>query len=262
MNAETFEQMHLTGRDYWWYQAKEQLMELLLQRISPGPVPPDGYNILDIGCGTGTMFGFLAEHGRVIGLEPSSRATEYAVSRHIAQLVRADASKAPFTAESFDIISMFDSLEHMEDDYGALVNARRMIRPDGTLLATAPAFQWLRSWRETQLGHRRRYTVNTLGKLIKTAGFRIHFISYMYAGLFPVLVLKSLKDRIVPPPRTFKSDIVMLPEPWNGMLAKWFIKEASFCNRFGLPLGTSVVCVAKPETTHEPIDRNSKDTKL
>jgi len=246
MNAETFEQMHLTGRDYWWYKAKERLMHLVLEQWDAGKHSTGNLDILDVGCGTGTMFGFLAELGQVTGLEPSIRATNYAATRHLANLVRADASKAPFASDSFDIISMFDSLEHMKDDEGALINARRIIRDNGILLVSVPAFQWLTSWRETQLGHRRRYTRKTLARKLESSGFHIRFLSYMYAGLFPVLMLKSLKDRLIKPPESFKSDIVMLSEPWNGILASWFSMEAQFCCRYGLPFGTSVVCLAVP----------------
>ncbi|MBN1295186.1 class I SAM-dependent methyltransferase [bacterium] len=238
--------MHLTGRNYWWYQAKEQLMTRFLERVGPR-VGQDGQRqILDIGCGTGTMFGFLAERGRVIGLEPSSRAIAYARTRQNASLVQGDAAETPFAPKSFDLITLFDSLEHMEKDLAALRNARSLIRSGGALLVTAPAFQWLRSWRETQLGHRRRYTVSTLRYLLLTAGFTPVRISYMYAGLFPILIAKSIKDRLIRPPERFKSDIVMLPEPWNSLLTRWFRTEAEICDRFGLPFGTSVVCLAKP----------------
>jgi len=253
MNDGSFEKMHLTGRDYWWYQAKEHLMHRLLLRAGTPPQPDRKYRILDIGSGTGTMFGFLAEYGTVTGLEPSERAVGYAECRNIARMVRGDAARAPFGKDVFDLITLFDSLEHMEDDRAALANAREMICPGGILLVTVPAFQWLRSWRETQLGHRRRYTVHSLRRLLESAGFSVDLIHYMYAGLFPLLVLKSLKDRVIPPPRVFKSDIVMLREPWNSFLAGWFCAEAVLCERVGLPLGTSVVALA-----HRPVDSGAQ----
>lgn len=253
MNTETFEQMHLTGRDYWWYQAKEYLMELLLKQAA-WELPLDrNAKVLDVGCGTGTMFGFLSERGDLVGLEPSQRAIEYAATRHTGSLVQADATQPPFSEQTFDLIGMFDSLEHMDDDLAALQHARNIIRDDGVLLVTAPAFQWLHSWRETQLGHRRRYTRKSMGQAVENAGFTVHFTSYMYCGLFPVLVLKSIKDRFIPPPKTFKSDIVMLPEPWNSILAGWFSIEAWICSRFGLPFGTSVVCVASPDGSRSAV---------
>lgn len=246
MNEDSFEQMHLTGRDYWWYQAKEDLMARLLKRADWMPSDRTGKRLLDIGCGTGTMFGFLAERGFLVGLEPSRRAIQYAGIRNIGHLVRGEAARAPFADQTFDIISLFDSLEHMEDDRAALKRVHGMLRSDGVLLVTVPAFQWLRSWRETQLGHRRRYTVRTLQQRLTAAGFEVRLIRYMYAGLFPLLVLKSLKDRIIPPPKTFKSDIVMLSEPWNSLMARWFRAEAALCDRIGLPFGTSVVALARP----------------
>ncbi len=81
---------------------------------------------------------------------------------------------------------------------------------------------------------------------MESAGFQIIFCSYMYTFLFPILVLKSIKDKLFRRPAAFKSDIVMLPEPWNSLLAFWFGCEARVCARWGLPIGTSLVCIAVP----------------
>lgn len=243
--------MHLTGRDYWWYQAKEEILGLLFRRFAR--IPPVGEDsshqsrILDLGCGTGTMFGFLAERGRVTGLEPSDNALHFAAMRNKASLVRGGAGAIPFQDSVFDLVAMFDCLEHIENDAEAVRETARVIRDDGLLMVTVPAFSRLSSWRETQLGHKRRYSRSLLVNLLQSAGFRPVFTSYLYAALFPILVLKSLKDKLIQPPRIMKSDIVMLPEPWNGLMAGWFRKEARFCNRFGLPFGTSLVCIARPE---------------
>ncbi|HPQ40566.1 MAG TPA: class I SAM-dependent methyltransferase, partial [bacterium] len=245
MNDDSFEQMHLTGRNYWWYQAKEHLMKQFLKSAGGLDAPSGRPWILDMGCGTGTMFGFLAEQGVLVGLDPSPRAIEYARQRGIAYLVRGDAADAPFAEKSFHLISLFDALEHIEDDRAVLHRAHALLADDGVVLVTVPAFQWLHSWRETQLGHRRRYTIHSLRRLLASTGFEVSVIRYMYAGLFPLLILKSLKDRIISPPKTFKSDIVMLSEPWNSLLARWFRVEADMCHRIGLPFGTSVVALAR-----------------
>lgn len=256
MNNDSFLQMHLTGRDYWWYRAKEELLRLLLERFAPADPaqidPHDPPLILDLGCGTGTMFGFLAEHGLVTGLEPSSAAARFAATRKTATLVRAAAGDLPFPDQSFDKVAMFDCLEHIEQDDCAVREAVRVVRPGGVVMVTVPAFSWLSSWRETQLGHKRRYSRTMLVRLLESAGLKLEFISYMYAALFPVLVLKSLKDKLIRPPEVMKSDIVMLPEPWNSLMAGWFIGEARLCNRFGLPFGTSLVCFARPGRLPSP----------
>ncbi len=140
MNAEIFHRMHLTGRNYWWYRAKEILIDRLLTRYQrsggPGGCPGDGSElrsrIVDLGCGTGTMFGFLAERGWVTGLEPSEEAVRFAAMRGNAGLVRGGACESPFRSSSFDIVAMFDCLEHIEHDSDAVREAERIIRESGT----------------------------------------------------------------------------------------------------------------------------------
>ena len=166
--------------------------------------------------------------------------------------MRAAAGDLPFPDQSFDKIAMFDCLEHIEQDDRAVREAVRVVRPGGVVMVTVPAFSWLSSWRETQLGHKRRYSRAMLVRLLESAGLTLEFISYMYASLFPILAAKSLKDKIVNVPRKLKSDIVMLPEPWNGLMAGWFIGEAKLCNRFGLPFGTSLVCIARSWRSPSP----------
>jgi SAM-dependent methyltransferase len=254
MNAETFRQMHQKSRDYWWYRAKRQLIRLLLDDLLkdaksfrdselPGTEP---FRIADLGCGTGAMFDVLSEYGDLFGLEPSVEAVSWAATTARAHLVQAESGRIPFRSESLDLVTMFDSLEHIDDDVQVVRDTFRIIRAGGYLIISVPAFQSLMTWRETQLGHKRRYSIKRLHRLLTENGFEVLFNRYMYAALFPLLLLKTLKDRFLTRPGTLRSDIAMPPEPLNTWLANWFCSEAHVCKRWGLPFGTSIVCVAKP----------------
>jgi len=56
--------------------------------------------------------------------------------------VHGDATDLPFADESFDLVTMFDLLEHVENDRAAVGEALRVLRPGGRLLITSPNENW------------------------------------------------------------------------------------------------------------------------
>ena len=58
------------------------------------------------------------------------------------RFLRADATSLPFDDASFDAVTMFDVLEHVEDDRAAVAEALRVLRPRGFLLVTTPNERW------------------------------------------------------------------------------------------------------------------------
>jgi SAM-dependent methyltransferase len=56
--------------------------------------------------------------------------------------VVADATALPFDDASFDAVTMFDVIEHVEDDARAIAEAKRVLRPGGFLLVTTPNEHW------------------------------------------------------------------------------------------------------------------------
>jgi SAM-dependent methyltransferase len=58
------------------------------------------------------------------------------------RFVHGDATTLPFGDSSFDLVTMFDVLEHVEEDDGAVREALRVLRPGGHLLITSPSEHW------------------------------------------------------------------------------------------------------------------------
>lgn len=85
---------------------------------------------LDLGCGPG----LLADGLRARGLEvvPCDAGERFAAA---AGGVQADEDRPPFARGSFDLIVSAAVLDSVNDLPGALVQARRLLRPDGLLLA-------------------------------------------------------------------------------------------------------------------------------
>lgn len=98
--------------------------------------------VLDIGCGAGYGTAELAQHAQsATGIDISGDAIVYA-SEHYripnAAFLAASATAIPFPAASFDLITAFEVIEHLENWHELLIEARRLLRPDGTFLVSTP----------------------------------------------------------------------------------------------------------------------------
>ncbi len=103
--------------------------------------------VLDIGCGDGTVAQMLAPHSKsYTGLDQSAKVLAAAKRRLAGQahveLVEGDLHALPFDREQFDQVLLFHVLTYARDPALALVEAERVLRPGGTLvlvtLATHP----------------------------------------------------------------------------------------------------------------------------
>lgn len=103
-----------------------------------------GRDVLDYGCGTGYGANFLARRGAVrslVGVDVSSEAIAYCHAAYpdlgdVFRPVRP--GRTPFSDESFDVILLFQVVEHVADDVSLLRELARLLRPGGELLLTTP----------------------------------------------------------------------------------------------------------------------------
>lgn len=98
-----------------------------------------GSSIVDIGCGHGLWMEQGARRGDVVGVDPSVRMLINARSRCGSPVVCADASRQPLRDQSADAVLMLWMLYHDEDKGSALREARRVLRPEGRLVAATNA---------------------------------------------------------------------------------------------------------------------------
>ena len=152
---------------HWWYAERRNLLARELRRL---PAPG---RALDIGAAGGGNTRVLLGHGwQPVALEFAPTAAQIARERGI-DVVRADARELPVRTGSMDLVTAFDILEHIEEDYLAAAEITRVLRPGGTALIAVPADMALWSAHDTAVGHVRRYTRETLADVIVKGGLVI-----------------------------------------------------------------------------------------
>jgi ubiquinone/menaquinone biosynthesis C-methylase UbiE len=99
-----------------------------------------GPEILEIGCGDGRVTATLSGRAEVLAaVDPSEDALRQAAHRiHGVHFVAASGGRLPFPDGRFDTLVFTLSLHH-QDSRQALREARRVVRPDGRILAMEPA---------------------------------------------------------------------------------------------------------------------------
>ena len=102
--------------------------------------------------------------------------------------------------ELFDTIVILNVVEHLEDDFRALQCIHDRLKPGGHLVLMVPAMQFLFGSLDTAFGHYRRYTRNSISKVIQTAGFTMIKSQYInVVGMLGWLLYgKILKRKNLP----------------------------------------------------------------
>lgn len=97
--------------------------------------------VLDIACGTGYGIGLLRPNARFVtgvDVDPVAANEARAECGANAAVLLGDGLGLPFADESFDIVTSFETLEHLHERNKFLAELRRVLRPDGILLLSTP----------------------------------------------------------------------------------------------------------------------------
>ncbi|MCX6732106.1 MAG: class I SAM-dependent methyltransferase [Candidatus Roizmanbacteria bacterium] len=205
-----------------------------------------GISILDVGCGTGKNLEFLAHHGEVWGVDISEEALLFCKKRGLLQVKKGEAEKLPFESETFDVVCALDVLEHV-DDIKSIKEVKRVLKDEGSIVITVPAFHWLWSKWDEILHHKRRYTKRDLEKVLVKEGFVVQRNTYIHSFLIiPVFIVRKLKEL---QHKTYSSDFQINSIFTNRILHFISKLEQMWVNRYDMPLGTSVLCIAQKRIT-------------
>ena len=250
-----FEDLAQAERSHFWFQARAKAIAALIQPVVSSL--PTNYRVLEIGCGTGNILRTLEQacpNAQVVGMDLYESGLQLARRDGAGSLVCADATQLPFRAD-FDVVGLFDVIEHLDDDVGMLKHVRKAVRPGGAVLLTVPAVASLWSDFDRVACHRRRYSTGQLQRAMTDAGLYVEYLSPFMLPLFPMMWLgrRLKKPAADAAAREAKVRNELRPHPLlNRMMATLLAWEpATLRARRTLPLGTSLAAIGRvlPETT-------------
>lgn len=246
MEPEEYSSIYHLEQQHWWYLGMQDIALALLDAYLPRK---EGLAILDAGCGTGGMLLTLARYGRAYGVDYAPQALRYCRERRLDRALQASVTHLPFANASFDLLTSFDVLYHLgvADDTEALREFFRVLRPGGYLLLRLPALEFLRSAHDAAVHTRHRYTRREVGSKVAKAGFRTVRLTYGNTLLFPVAAALRLAQRLTGRGQQRISDVREMPALTNALLRAPLALEARMLLNFDLPLGLSVLCLARKE---------------
>lgn len=226
---------------HWWHIAKREASLAILGKV----LTKNKIKILDIGCGTGKNVEVLGQLGPTSGIDISEEAIRFCKKRNLKNIYLAGVEKTGFRENYFDLVAMFDVLEHVEEK-SSLLESARILKESGYLLVTVPAYMWLWSKWDDVLHHKRRYTKSNLMKVLKENGFKVVFTSYLYPHLvIPVFFIRFLKSKLQS--HEYESDFKMSSPFLNQVLLFIARIQIKLMQLIPLPFGTSIICLAQKD---------------
>ena len=140
------------------------------------------------------------------------------------------------------MITLFDVIEHVEEDGSSLQALSSMLNPGGRFVITVPAFNFLWSQHDDENHHKRRYRRRDLVNLAQQFGLNLDYISYFNSWLFPPTACVRLFRKIIPYEESWQ-DMRKPNEIINRALQFLFSSERHVIGKMTLPFGVSLVAV-------------------
>jgi glycosyltransferase involved in cell wall biosynthesis len=142
--------------------------------------PYCGARVLEIGSGRGSVTRHLVPRERYVAsdIDPLALHTLRALQADRPYLSAeycdiTDVDSFPRTEGGFDTVVALNVVEHVEDDRRALRNLRSVLAPGGRAIVLVPHRQELFGSLDEVLGHKRRYSEESLRALAREAGFTV-----------------------------------------------------------------------------------------
>lgn len=243
MELPVYKQFAEIEKTNWWFVSRRQIIASLLRRFIGPQKKVD--TLLDVGCGPGINAPMLQNFTKHLDLMEASPEA-ITIAREINPELSIIKGVLPGVSleKKYDVVTMFDVLEHIEDDKASIDAIRDILKPGGMLLLSVPAFMFLWSEHDEVVHHKRRYTKKQLNTLLERAGFTPLFSSYANFFIFPFIALFRLlkKNRSK---KTGKSDFFPIPKFVNEALRLLFSSERFLLSFMSLPFGVSLFGVYK-----------------
>jgi len=191
---------------HYWNHARNQIVHSTVMAVI-GRQPDKPSTVLDVGCGTGIVTGYLRRRG--IDCWGCDLGTAPPIDALTAPFLSPgiDATDlAPAFRHSVGVILLLDVLEHLEHPAELLGTLRRAFPRLHTIVVTVPARRDLWSNYDVRNRHFRRYQPETLHDLVPNGEFRLVEWRYFFHALYPaaraLLALRQTREEVLHAPQS------------------------------------------------------------
>jgi len=239
---------------HWWFVGRRIILNKMLKKLvgqKSANENDEKLQILEIGCGTGGNLEMLSKYGDVHAIEMDENAYNIAKGKNLASDIKMGylPDNTGLEENQFDLIVMFDVLEHIDEDIESLKSLNKFLKTEGNIFITVPAFKFLWSKHDEIAHHKRRYIKKELIDSLKQAGFEVKYISYFNFWLFPLAAIvrtiyksfsgsKNINEDGNTPGQ--KKPIGFI----NKTLTLIFASEKYFIGKISFPFGLSLMATA------------------
>ena len=237
MNKDVYKRHFLHSSNHWWFKARREIIyEFLKKKIKKN------IHILDFGCGSGTNLQIISKFGKVHFFDSNLRISNLVKKKFntndFIQIKRLSKNK-----KKFDLILALDVIEHIENDRLIIKKLYKKLNKNGKILITVPAFNFLFSSKDRDLHHKRRYTLNSLTKVLDNFFIIKKKTYFNFLLSLPIIIsiifYKIFNVKFIDKVEKKPSKIL------NFILFKIFSAEKYFLNNINLPFGISILMYAK-----------------
>jgi len=148
--------------------------------------------LLDFGCGNGKFLERMRGRGwDVTGLDVSPQVARQVCEETGVRVLVGELPRDELAPESFDVVTLWQSLEHVHQPRPVLREIHKLLAPGGRLVAAVPnidslPFRWFGSdWFALDLPrHLTHFTPMTLTLMLQRTGYRIHEVRMVRHSLW------------------------------------------------------------------------------
>lgn len=167
---------------------RKRIGKILRRALRSLGKPASSIRFLDVGCSSGSVLMIARELGiqEVAGVEPAEKAAETARSLGF-EVFTGVLEEASFPARSFDLVSLFEVIEHLDDPRSLAQEVHRILHPGGLwLIGTGNARSWTAriqgaDWEyfsiEHNGGHISFFNPESIRLLARRSGFELAYLS-------------------------------------------------------------------------------------
>jgi Methyltransferase domain len=179
----------LASLEHFWVRRRFEVF-----RKFAGELVPAAREMAEVGCGHGLLQRQMElAYGReVTGFDLNENGLKHNVSRASRVVCYDLYQKDQEFRQRFDLIFLWDVLEHISDEDSFLAALRFHLAKAGAFVFNVPAGEWAFSGYDTAAGHFRRYSAESFFRVMARNGLQVTKWSYWGLPLTPTLLFRKV----------------------------------------------------------------------